>query len=249
MAVIFIGLLLSGCATKRDVQDINDKLANVEQQNGQTRDLVLRMDSVIAAGAEANRALQNDIRYSTDELTRQMGVLLENYHDLMSRIDQLNQIPQVITLPPTSSAGAQDDTPVTNAPSEPPPSSQPSIDCQNTYDNAFTLVRRGEYEEAVTGFRSFLTECESHQDVENAYYWIGECYYSQEKYSNAVTEYGHLLKTYPDSPNLGRALYKLARCKQELGKKTEAKALFEQLVDEHAGTLEAEQASQRLKDL
>jgi TolA-binding protein len=58
-----------------------------------------------------------------------------------------------------------------------------------------------------------------------------------------------LLNTYPDSPNLGRAIYKLARCKQELGKTSEAKRLYQRLVDEYAGTLEAEQAAERLKDL
>jgi tol-pal system protein YbgF len=247
MAVIFAALVASGCATKRDVEEIKDRLNRVEENSRQSQQMMSRMDSVIAAGAESNRMLQNDIRYSTDELTRQMSQLLENYNDLLTKIDQLSER-QVIKLPPKSSPGAQADVPGDTS-SGPPPSRQPAVDCIDTYDNAFTLVRRGEYKQAREGFRNFIVDCETHSDVENAYYWIGECYYSEEEYTQAITEYEHLVNTYPDSPNIGRALYKLARCKQELGKKNEARELFERLVRDHAGTLEAEQAAQRLKDL
>jgi len=246
VAAILLGML-SGCCTKRDVDAINGRLAELESQTREARDLARRMDSLVTRSTESNRELQNDVRLSTDQLAQQLAQILENYNDLMTRLDQISS-QQVIRLSPTSSPGAQ--TEERTGPSEqPPPSRQPAIDCIETYDNAFTQVRRGEYEPAIEGFRQFLAECSTHDDVQNAYYWIGECYYAQEKYTEAVTEYEHLLNTYPNSPNLGRAIYKLARCKQELGKTQEAKQLYQRLVDEYAGTLEAEQATERLKDL
>ncbi len=248
MAVIFIGVLFSGCATKRDIDEINARIARVEENTIRTQTSVARMDSVITAGAESNRKLQNDIRYSTDELVAQMTQLLENYNDLMTRIDQLNS-QQVITLPPKSSPGAQQETPTGGEAETPPPGPKTDTDCIDAYDNAFTLVLSNEYDAAITAFRAFLADCENHENAENAYYWIGECYFSQEQYVQAIEEYDHLLNTYPASPNLGRALYKLARCKQELGKTDEAKKIFERLVNEYAGTLEAEQAANRLKDM
>ena len=90
VAVIFAALLFSGCATKRDVEEIKSRLSRVEENSRQTHEMVARMDSNIAAGAESNRSLQNDIRYSTDELSQQMSQLLENYNDLLARIDQLS---------------------------------------------------------------------------------------------------------------------------------------------------------------
>jgi tol-pal system protein YbgF len=233
--------VFGSCCTKRDIQGINDRLAMLESQSRETLDLVKRMDSLVVSSSETNRQLQNDVRMSSDALAQQLGELLENYNDLISRIDRMSH--QVIKLPPTSSPGAQ-------GPSEPAPGgAQPSADCIDTYDNAFTQVRRGEYETAIQGFRKFLTDCSTHADVQNAYYWIGECYYSQEKYTEAVTEYEHLINTYRDSPNLGRAIYKLARCKHELGKTSEAKELFQRLIDQFGGSLEAEQAAARLKDM
>jgi len=250
MAAIAIGLLVSGCCTKRDVNEINQRLSAIEAQSRDTRSRVDRMDSLMTASVEANRQMQNDVRTSNQELIQQMTQLLENYNDLMARIDMLLS-KQVIKAPLKDSPGAQPTTTPGSTQTEvvPPPSATPNTDCVDTYDNAFTQVRRGEYEPAIEGFRKYLADCPNHQDVENAYYWVGECYYSQEKYSQAITEYEYLLKTYPNSPNLGRAIYKLARCKQEIGKKDEARTLFQRLVNEFAGTLEAEQATQRLKDL
>ncbi len=239
--VILIGLI-GGCATKRDVDAINNRLAMVESQTRETRDMMARMDSSLATTTESNTQLKNDVRLSTDAIAQQLSQLLENYNDLISRIDRLSQQP---TRPmPASSPGAQP-----SAGGQPPAGAQTSVDCINTYDAAFTQVRRGEYESAITGFRKFLSDCASHADAQNAYYWIGECFYLQEKYSEAITEYEQLLKNFPNSPNLGRAIYKLGRCKQELGKNPEAKELFQRLVKEYPGTLEAEQATQRLKDL
>ena len=241
MAVV-LAALLGGCCTKRDIDAINNRLAMLESQTSQTRAMMARMDSLATSSAQSNQQLQNDIRTSTDDLGRQIGQLLENYNDLISRLDRLSQQP--VRLAPNSSPGAQ-----AGQTSQPPTGPQPSVDCMDTYDNAFTQVRRGEYEAAIQGFRKFLTDCSTSADAQNAYYWIGECYYSQEKYPEAVTEYEHLMSAYPNSPKLGPAIYKLARCKEELGKKTEAKELFQRLVKDFAGTLEAEQAAERLKGL
>jgi len=250
MAAIVIGLLVSGCCTPRDMKEIKGRLADLGAQGRESKARVDRMDSVMTAAVEANRQMQNDVRTSNQELIDQMNQLLANYNDLMARIDMLLSR-QVIKAPLQSSAGAQPTTPAVPSAGDvpPPPAATPNTDCVDAYDNAFTQVRRGEYEPAIAGFRKYLSDCPNSPDIENAYYWIGECYYSQEKYSQAITEYEYLLKTYPNSPNLGRAIYKLARCKQEIGKKDEARTLFQRLVNEFAGTLEAEQAAQRLKDL
>jgi TolA-binding protein len=64
-----------------------------------------------------------------------------------------------------------------------------------------------------------------------------------------VTSFQLLVDQYKSSPNLDRALYKLARSHEELGQKDKAKAVYQQLVADFPGTLSAEQAADRLKDL
>lgn len=241
MAVLYLGCVLAGCTTPRMIDEVKAQIREVESQNRQTQQMVARIDSVIAEDTEASKRLRNEMSVAVDDLQRQIAALLENYNDLMQRIERLGQ-QQTFAGTVRSSPGVQQEP---GAQVQEPS----SVDCDRTYDEAFILVRRGEYDKAIEGFREFLQQCEKHDLVENAYYWIGECYYSLEKYDQAVTEFEYLIDHYKSSVNASRALYKLGRSKQELGKKSEAQKIFQQLIDDYPGTLEAEQAKERLKDL
>jgi tol-pal system protein YbgF len=248
MAVVVLAISFNACVTPRHIDEVKSQIRDVEAQNRELRTMVTRMDSLTVQGADADNRLRNEIAFSMDEMQQQMSVLLENYNDLMQKLEQLGQDKNVVHVL-KSSEGAQ--TPA-NPPSETAPAQvtgEPAIDCDFTYDEAFILVRRGEYEAAIEGFGKFLEACPKHESVENAYYWIGESYYAIEKYPDAVVQFEKLINDYKTSPNIGRALYKLARSKQELGKKAEAKTIFQRLIDEFPETLEAQQARERLKDL
>lgn len=246
-AVMLIGLV-TGCVTSRDAAEIKAGIAELKSQLDENQVMVARMDSLVAVSTESNRKLQNDVRSSTDELTRQLTQLLENHNDLMTRMDQV-ALQRVVRISPTSSPGAQAGVATGSSNDQAPFGGQESPDCIEAYDNAFTQTRRGEYETAIGEFKQYLASCSGHEDAENAYFWMGECYYALDKYSDAVLELEKLLKQFPESRNLGRALYKLARCKQELGKTSEAKAIYQRLVDEYAGTFEGEKAAEFIKEL
>ena len=251
MAVMFVSLGLGGCATKRNMDELMAEVRDVKRQNEDTHQMVTRLDSVMTAGADADNKLRNDIAITVNDLQQQLDVLMENYNDLMTQIQQMGRQPSV-THVIRPSPGASDQTSVTikdtatTTAVEPPP---PAIDCGATYDESFILVRRGEYENAIAGFKNFLTHCEKHESAENAHYWIGECYYSLEKYVDAIAEFQYLIDNYKSSVNASRAMYKLARSQQELGKTDEAKRVFQKLIDDYPETLEASQAKERLKDL
>jgi len=238
MAAALIGLFSGGCATRRDVSDINQRLDRIEQQSAQTQRLVQRMDSVIAAGADADRKLRADLGSSVSDLQSQVSKLLENYNDLVQRIDALRRS-QVIKLPPSSSPGADSVAAPSGA----------SAECNKNYDSAYMLVTRGQYEKAITMFKSFMETCPNHADIARAHYWMGECYFSLQKFPDAVTQFEELLKNFKPTAQSGRAIYKLGRCKQELKQKAEAKALFERVIKDYPTTLEATQAKDRLKEL
>lgn len=251
VAVMLISISLGGCCTKRQLDELGAEVRDVKTQSESTQQMLVRMDSVITEGADANNRLRTDISFTVNDLQRQMDMLLENYNELLAQIQQLNRQP--VTHVIKSSPGAQEQTSVTTerpaTATETPPPVTPTIDCGATYDEAFILVRRGEYEKAIEGFRVYLAQCEKHESAENAHYWIGECYYSLEKYVDAISEFEYLINNYKSSVNASRAMYKLARSQQELGKTAEAKGLFQKLIDDYPETLEASQAKERLKDL
>ncbi len=234
--LILISLMLTtGCMTKRDGEEIKARLLTIEQNNTKTVNLVARMDSLVTKNTEASNMLNVNNRNSFDDLTRQLQQLQQNVNDITDRLEKMNRSPKGGL---NSSSGATGAT-----------STVVSPQCQVAYDDAFVLVRKGQYQSAIDGFRKFLTDCPSHDNSANAHYWIGECYYSTEKYADAITEFQYVMDNYKQFDKLSTTLYKIGRSNQELNKKDEAKKAYQQVMNDFKGTLEAEQAKERLKDL
>jgi len=247
MAVLVLALLVTGCCTKRDADEIKDRIARLEMQQQTAGKSVARIDSLLAAGAEADVQLRADLRYSMQELSQQISMLLQNYNDLTTRIDALVQSSPQRILHSSPGASVQPTTPVT--PMDTTRAQVPSINCDSTYDDAFIMTRRTEYAKAIDGFKQFILNCPNHANIPNAYYWMGESYYALEQYDDAIAQFRTLVDTYKNSTRVASALYKIARSLEEEGKLDDAKKAFQKVIDEYPDTLEAKQSKERLKDL
>ena len=246
VAVMALGLGLGGCVTPARIDALEEQVVRTQQQNDQSHKLLRNIDTTVAAEATESRRLRADMTVTIDQLEMQIAQLQSSYVDLLQRIDQLyDALEKKGQLRPSPGAIQQGSN--TTTPAVPPGSAD--AQCTQIYDDAFVLMRRAEYDKAIGEFNRFLTGCPNHQLAENAYYWIGESYYSLGKYSEAIDQLNQLLKSFRASSNTARALFKLGRSHEELGNKKDAKATFQKLGADHSGTLEAEQAKERLKSL
>jgi len=248
MAVLFIGIIASSCVTPHQIEEVRADISQLSYENQETQTLIRRVDSLMVNLDRENKKFRNDVSYTTEELQRQIASLLENYNEMMfllKKVSAQGKVTHVIRSSPGTDEQTSD-TIVTGQNSVPVKS---QIDCQNAYDEAFILVRQGEYENSISEFEKFLDECKGHSSEENAHYWIGECYYSLGKFVDAVEWFQRMIDSFKGSANSGRALYKLGRCHQELGKMDKAKKAFKQVVEDYPQTLEAEQSKERLKDI
>ncbi len=249
MAVIFIALSFSGCVTSRHIDELKAEHREIKTLITDSADKVDNMEKVIIENAEASKKLRNDISGSTDQIQEQIDALLENYNELLRIVNQMSVELRTKRVVRGSVPGnTVEQKPIENN-NRPKEVIKPSVDCGNLYDDSFVLFRGEKYEEAITNFEKYISACPSHASVENAHYWVGECYYALEKYVEASEKFEYLLKNFKSTINASRALYKLARCKQELGKNKEAKKLFQKLIDEYPETLEGSQAKDLIKDL
>lgn len=240
MAVMCISAVLTGCVTPRHVDELKAQMREIESQNSRTHQILEQVDSTVSAEATASGRLRNDMSITVDQLQQQIDLLLENFHDLMEKIEQMDRQKGILRPSPGSQTPDRSEQPVPV---------QTGFDCDLAYDEAFLQARRAEYEKAVANFRKFIEECSSHASVENAHYWIGESFYALEKFAEAIDEFELLVNTYRSSHNLGRAYYKLARSNEAIGKKAVAVTHYQKIVDDYPQTLEAEQARNRLKEL
>jgi tol-pal system protein YbgF len=100
------------------------------------------------------------------------------------------------------------------------------------YRRALDAFRARDYHAAL---RTLSTMVEHYPDggyAENGRYWIGECYYGLERYSQAVVSFRRVLEL-PAKTKNDDAQLKLGICYVKLGQTDEARRSFESLLREY----------------
>ena len=135
-------------------------------------------------------------------------------------------------------------TPVAQSPA--PAASRPSSGAgeEAAYKSALKLARSGRNEDGIQAFRSYLQQFPQGRYAANAEYWIGECYYAQGKYDEALNQFETVNRNYPRHHKNADALLKAGMTNRKLGKKQEADEDYKKLLQifpnsEAAGRLRA----------
>ena len=75
-----------------------------------------------------------------------------------------------------------------------------------------------------------------HPLAANAQYWIGEAYYRQKNFRDALPEFRKVIDRYPNSPQVPEALLKIGLCYRAVTDSAHARAAWERLTKEYPGT-------------
>jgi tol-pal system protein YbgF len=114
------------------------------------------------------------------------------------------------------------------------------------YDEAYKLYKENAYRQAIEKFRAFLKEYPDSELAGNARYWLGECYYQQERYEEAILEYEKVVREHK-GPKVSAALLKQGLAFHHLGDTKTARFLMKKLIEEYPKTEQAEAARANLK--
>jgi tol-pal system protein YbgF len=257
----------TGCVTGDDIDGLHRQMNDIEKEiaalekKSSSKEEVARLNETVAQ--QANQLLKSnaDTGVKLDELSREIGQLQAKLEDTNRRLAELSQ--QIAatqgdlfrlrggTTPPESPAVGQ---PQPN-PAAPAPDSTvvvprgASATPQQLYDTAYGDYTRGRYELAVQGFTEYLSQYPSTDLSDNAQYWIGECYFSQQKYREAIADFDELLKKWPQSDKAPAALLKKGYALAELGDRAAAVVQLQYVLHEYPLSDEARLARQKLKSL
>lgn len=81
--------------------------------------------------------------------------------------------------------------------------------------------------------------------VPNAYYWIGESYYSEKNFENAIVQFQDVIEKYPTHSKASASLYKQGLAFEALGEGKKAAALLKKLIETYPASDEAKKAKER----
>jgi len=120
---------------------------------------------------------------------------------------------------------------------------------KNSYTAAYLALKSGRYEEASTAFKALLKEHPKGEYADQAWFWLGESNYAQNKIKESIAAFKKVTNDYPESAKHAAAMLKLAEAYQSTGRRGEAKAVLQLLIQQHTETNAAEQARDKLKAL
>jgi len=95
-------------------------------------------------------------------------------------------------------------------PAPPPrPETRRPDEAEQAYNAALALFRAREHGQAVLDLLDFIAKYPTHRLAPSAQYWIGEAYYLQRDYRQALLEFQRVIEMAPTSPKAADALLRI----------------------------------------
>ena len=120
---------------------------------------------------------------------------------------------------------------------------------RGTYQQAFDLLKQGQYDQAITAFQSFLTSYPNGNFTDNAQYWLGEANYVTRRFEVAGQEFRKVLEQHPDSSKSADAMLKLGYTYYELSNWESARKTLENVISRFPNTTVGRLAENRLQKM
>ena len=114
-------------------------------------------------------------------------------------------------------------------------SNTPIDDYEITYKDALQLFNEHRYRDAVSQFYALLQINPRHKLADNCQYWIGECYYAQGKYYQAIAEFNKVA-AFDAADKKDDAQLMLGLCFLKVGEKNAAQTEFNWLIGAFANS-------------
>ena len=210
----------SKAETGADITDIRD---NLQQLRGQLD--LLRKD-LAAAATRANRK-DEEYKEIRDKLNNAVFKInfIENFLGIGAREDQPEAAEKGEKLRETSKG---------------------KPDKESAYVAAYELFKDGKFDKAREAFLNFLKQYPDTEYSDNAQFWLGECFYFEKKYENAILEYEKVAQNYPDGDRVPHALLKQGISFLNLGDKASAKLILQRVISDYPNTNQARTAKAQL---
>ncbi len=242
-AVAIAAALLTGCYGSKLVKGpINSEHASLQADSirAETKELLARVSSLEEAFADGRLASSR----SQARMSATISELEESVRILISRLDDQAQM-QSRRRPPPRTRVVEPDTAATDSTAL----GRAGGSEEELYRAAYLDVTRGNYDLAIRGFQNYLVRHPAGTYLPEVHYYLGDCYYADGQYLEAVPEFRYVVERFPESRLVPAAYLKSGRCYQQLEEKNLAERAFHTLIDKHPNSEEAQQARAALDEL
>jgi tol-pal system protein YbgF len=227
----------------------------------QSSDNVNKLGATMSSLQKSVQDVQATSGARLDTMSTQVQGLSDNLEEIKSRLGKLNQ--QLVDLQnsvqsldakisgttPAPATGAANPASSTGASPSSAVSSGPAPSADTLYSNGLRDITSGKYDLARSEFEDYLKYYADTDLASNAQFYLGEIFYKQKQYVDAVAAYDKVLTAYPKSFKLGPARLRKGLALIELGQKTAGIRELREVVKRFPGSDEDRLARAKLKEL
>ena len=255
---LIIGLLLTAAAPLHAVkgESLSQRVDQLERilRNQNLSDIVLQLQQM----QQEMQQLRGEVemqKHAIDALKRRQRDL---YLDLDGRLSQPGDgvvQPQPPTAARSAAVPAPPPAPVQDR-TEPRPAAPTATQDlvvagdpaqeQAEYQKALSLLKQGNYPDAIVAFGTFLGRYPDGSYADNAQYWLGEASYVMRDFDAALGDFDQVLQRYPTSTKVPGAMLKMGYIHYEKGHWAKARKVLGELVNQYPNSTESRLAQHRL---
>jgi tol-pal system protein YbgF len=119
---------------------------------------------------------------------------------------------------------------------------------RNAFDLAYHEFRNGSFDRAAIAFQRVVKDYPTTILTANALYWLGESYYHQHDYLQAIKAFEHMSREYPANEKMPASLLKLGQAAKHIGDANKSKKSFKRVIEEFPSSDAATLAKKKLAD-
>ena len=120
---------------------------------------------------------------------------------------------------------------------------------EGLYQKGIDTFKSGNIPKARELLSRFIELYPAHDMAANAHYWLGETYYNEKNYDQAILEFQEVIKKFPGKEKVPAAVLKQGMAFKELGDVKSARYLYKKVIEDYPSSGEAKLAREKLKGL
>lgn len=210
---------------------------------------VRRLNEMLAEQNATSRKALQDRRVQDEAISSALKDVLEKIADIQDRVDTAAR---ASAAPPSADAGSGGPPPGAATPGAAPSGSGPAVPSagapapRELYSQAYADYARGNFDLAIQEYMEYLRNYPDTDLSDNAQYWIGECYYSKQKYAEAIDAWNELFRQFPASDKLPDARFKKGMALERLGRRSQALIEYRYVVERYPNSEAGRKAREKL---
>lgn len=251
-AALFVALLvwtlpqaLPGLAqsTEEDIRSLQEQISLLNRELQEVRAQNAQLRTRLDAESQDRRHLRGELeenRFSLQQLQQRFDRLIGDLDARLLEIeDNITAVGTATTETPQDPAGGETTDPLSHEATTREDgilgqmtqdaegnvltaTRQPEPSFEDRYNAAITLIQNTRYTEARATLKALNQEDDSHPLSSNILYWLGETYFVETRYKNAMSHFAKSALNHPDGAKYYDSLLKIALSLGNLGRLEQA---------------------------